>query len=101
MKTSSDEDAKIKNLVKGIDEIHTAIDNLSIDDFSKIHGHRKGYEQLENEIVMIQKAKLDMQMIKLGDELKETLKKKDLKKELEDITSRIASTYMLKGSEKK
>ena len=97
--TSEDEDAKIKKLVEGIHEVKSLIENVSIDKIPGLNGHKSGFEKglegLENEIVMIQKAKLDMELVKLGDELKETLRKRDLKKELENVMARIATTYLV------
>ena len=87
------EDLLIENLVKEIHELQDKIDNLNADSG---HGaHDSNLNWLAQEIANIEKAKIDMELVNRGEELKTALKKRDLKKELNAVTRRIASTYKL------
>ena len=87
------DDLQIENLVKDIHELQDKIDNLNA---NSGHGaHDSNLNWLAQEIANIEKAKIDMQLVNLGEELKTALKKRDLKKELNAVTRRIASTYKL------
>ena len=86
------EDREVADFVDQINKKQSEIDNLSIDSVSG--GIHASFAGLENSLLMIKKAQLDMELVKIGQKLQTAVKKRDLKKELKALSSRIANTYM-------
>ena len=89
------EDILVATLVDQITAKESEIDNLSLDSVSPGGQHSSGlFAGLENSLLLIQKAQLDMELVNLGQELKTAVKKRDLKKELKALSTKIVNSYM-------
>ena len=86
------EDREVADFVDQINKKQSEIDSLSID--SVKGGIHSSFAGLENSLLMIKKAQLDMELVNIGQQLQTAVKKRDLKKELKALSSKIANTYM-------
>ena len=87
------EDREVADFVDQINKKQADIDNLSIDSVSG--GIHSSFAGLENSLLMIKKAQMDMELVNIGQQLQTAVKKRDLKKELKALSSKIANNYMV------
>ena len=87
------EDREVADFVDQINQKQAEIDNLSIDSVSG--GIHSSFAGLENSLLMIKKAQMDMELVNIGQQLQTAVKKRDLKKELKALSSKIANNYMV------
>ena len=87
------EDREVADFVDQINQKQAEIDNLSMDSVSG--GIHSSFAGLENSLLMIKKAQMDMELVNIGQQLQTAVKKRDLKKELKALSSKIANNYMV------